>query len=112
MASACRLPSFLWSEAIFTSNYLVNRSPTRANSGMTPEEKYLGIVLNITNLCIFGCLSFLHIPKESRKKLNNKIRKCLFLRYDSKSKVYRLFDSKIQKIVLSHDVIFDKNRIG
>jgi transposase InsO family protein len=109
MAHACRLPSFLWSEAVFTANYLVNRSLTSANSGMTPEEKYSGTVPDITNLRIFGCPSFLHVPKESCKKLDSKTRKCLFLGYDSESKTYRLFEPRTRKIVLSRDVVFDEN---
>jgi hypothetical protein len=86
MASACQLPSFLWSEAIFTASNLVNRSPTCANPGAIPEEKYSGTIPDIHNLRIFGCLAFLHIPKESRKKMDNKTRRCLFLGYDSESK--------------------------
>jgi hypothetical protein len=79
---------------------------------MTPKEKYSCTIPDITNLCIFGCLSFLHIPKESRKKLDSKTHKCLFLGCDSESKVYRVFEPRTRKIILSRDVVFDENRIG
>ena len=40
MSSDCNLPVYLWTEAISHAQYLINRSPTRANSGLTPEAKY------------------------------------------------------------------------
>jgi hypothetical protein len=36
----CKLPGYLWNEAVNIANFLVNCSPTFANQGMTPEEKY------------------------------------------------------------------------
>jgi hypothetical protein len=68
----CNLPTFLWTEAVATANYLVNRSPTRANGGMTPEEKYSGTKPKVNHLRIFGSLAYLHVPKENRKKLDSK----------------------------------------
>jgi hypothetical protein len=79
---------------------------------MTPEEKYSSNVPDISHLRIFGCLVFLHIPKEKRNKLDSKTKRCLFLGYDNESKASRLFDATTRKIFLSRDVIFDKNRIG
>jgi transposase InsO family protein len=35
------LPSFLWAELAKTSVYLLNRSPTKPNSGHTPKEFFL-----------------------------------------------------------------------
>jgi hypothetical protein len=112
LASDCNLPISLWTEAAATAAYLINRNPTRANSGTTPEEKFSGKKPNIDHLNIFGCISYLHVPKDSRKKLDSKTQKCLFLRYDEESKVYRLYDHKRQKIVLSRDVIFDETKVG
>jgi hypothetical protein len=37
MIAESNIPTFLWSEAVHSVNYLVNRSPTRANKGTTPE---------------------------------------------------------------------------
>ena len=43
MSHDCQLPIFLWTEAIAMATYLINRSPTKANLGKTPETKYRGM---------------------------------------------------------------------
>ncbi len=85
------LLSFLWTKTISIANFLVNRSPTKVNLGVIAKEKYTGKKLHVDHFKIFGCVPYLHIPKEQIKKLENKTR-CLFLGYDEHSKVYRLYD--------------------
>ena len=106
------LPTYLWTEAVSHAIYLINHSPTRANSGETPEERYSGIIPDISNLRIFGCIALVHIPKEHRKKLDSKTQTCIFLGFDSETKGYRLFDHHRQKVIISREVIFDETRIG
>lgn len=106
------LPGYLWTEAVATANYLVNRSPTRSNFGVTPEEKYSGTKPHVHHLRIFGCLAYLHVPKEQRRKLESKTKRCLFLGYDEQSKVYRVFDPEKRKVILSKDIICDEAKVG
>jgi hypothetical protein len=106
------VPSFLWSEAVNISNYLVNRGPTRANKGISPEEKYSKKKPHVNHLRVFGCLAYVHIPKQNCDKISSKTKKCLFMGYDDKSKVYRLYDPTEKQIVLSRDVTFDESKIG
>ena len=112
MSSGCNLPVNLWTEAVSHAQYLINRSPTRANSGATPEAKYSGKIPDISDLKIFGCVVFVHIPKENRKKLDSKTLKCMFLGFDSESKAYHLYDQIRQKVVISWDVVFDETKVG
>jgi hypothetical protein len=72
-------------------NLLVNRSPTKANLGVTAKEKYASKKPHVNHFKIFGCVPYLYIPKEQIKKLENKTR-CLFLGYDEHNNVYRLYD--------------------
>ena len=106
------LPTYLWTEVVSHAVYLINRSPTRANSGATPEERYSGTIPDISNLRIFGCIAFVHIPKEHYKKLDSKTQTCIFLGFDSETKGYCLFDHHRQKVIISRDVVFDEMRIG
>ena len=46
----------------------------------------------------------------SRKKLDAKRKKCIFLGYSEESKAYRLYDPKAKKILTSRDVVFDEER--
>ena len=72
MSSDCNLPIYLWTKAISHAQYLVNRSPTRANSGLTPEAKYSGMTPDISNLKIFSCLAYILVPNATRRKLDSK----------------------------------------
>ena len=54
MSHASKLPGYLWTKAVNTANYLVNISPTRANGGMTPDEKYYNIKPSVKHLRVFG----------------------------------------------------------
>ena len=58
LSTHCDLSLFLWSEAVSTANYLINRSPTCANNGMTPEEKYIGQKPSVEHLRNFRLSSF------------------------------------------------------
>ena len=107
-----RLLAFLWTEAVAHANFLVNRSPTQANSGETPEGRFTGTTPDVSNLRIFGCIFHVHVPQEYRKKLDSKSIKCFFLGFDRETKAYRLFDQSKKKIILSRDVVFDESKVG
>jgi hypothetical protein len=112
MAASSNCPSFLWTELVNTANYLTNLSPIHANNGITPDQKYTRCILRIDHLRIFGSLCFLHIPKESRSKLESKTKRCYFLGYDEQSKAYRIFDLAAKRIHISRDIVFDETKIG
>ena len=112
MSSDCHLPTYFWSEAISHAQYLINRSPTRVNRGTTPEAKYIGKTPNISNLRIFGCVAYVHVPKERRRKLDSKTIQCLFIGFDNKTKAYRLYDQTRRRIVISRDAVFDETKVG
>ena len=112
MAVDCNLPKNLWTEVVSHATFLINRSPTRANSGTTPEAKYSSKVPDISTLKIFGCLAYVHVPKDARKKLDSKTHTCKFLGIDSNSKTFRLFDSQIGKVIINRDVVFDESHVN
>ena len=112
MSSDSHLPTYLWSEAISHAQHLINCSPTRANHGTTPEAKYTSKTPNISNLRIFGCVAYVHMPKERRRKLDNKTIQCLFMGFDNETKAYRLYDQTRRKIVISRDAVFDETKVG
>ena len=53
----------------FTS---MNKTPTAAIHGMTPEQKFTGKKPDLSHLKVFGCLAYVHIPDELRSKLDPK----------------------------------------
>ena len=61
---------------------------------------------------MFRCVAYAHVPKEQRKKMDDKGVKCIFIGYSSESKAYRLYDPITKKIIISRDVEFIENNHG
>ena len=64
-----------------TACYLKNRSPTLALVDKTPHEVRSGKNPSIAHFRVFGCDACMHVPKEKRSKLDNKVEKCIFVSY-------------------------------
>jgi len=62
----------------------------------------------VSHLRIFGCLVYIHLPKEKRRKLEPSWKKGTFMRYNETSKVYRIYIPGQCQIEVSRDVIFDE----
>jgi hypothetical protein len=108
MVSDARTPPILWTEATATANYVTNRSPTRASSGITPYQRLRGKKLDLSHLRIYGSIAWVHMNDECRTKLEPKSRKCLFVGYYEESKAYKCYDPQAQKILISKDVRFEE----
>jgi transposase InsO family protein len=72
MLSNAKLQQQLWEEAVSTTCYLVNRSPSTAIECKIPEEVWTGHSCDYSNLNIFGCEAYALIPKHQRSKLDPK----------------------------------------
>jgi hypothetical protein len=55
---------------------------------------------------VFGCDTYVHVPKENRSKLDKKAEKCIFIGYKDGVKGYKLWNLETKKIVYSRDVVF------
>ena len=63
------LPPRFWAEAMTTFMYLRNRTPTKANDGMTPYERFYGMKLDVGHIRTFGCVVRVTLPREMLGKL-------------------------------------------
>jgi hypothetical protein len=108
MLNEKNLPNCFWVEAVVTVVYIMNRTPTSTNHGMTPEEKFTGKKLDVSHLKVLGCIAYVHVPDEKRSKLNLKTKKCIFIGYSLEQKGYRCFNPSTQKLQVSKDVVFDE----
>jgi hypothetical protein len=93
-----------WSEAVHTTFYLINRSPTSSLDGKTPYEAWYGFKPNVNHLRVFGSTFYALVPKEKRTKLENQSMKCTFIGYFDEKKGYRLLSDG--KFIVSRDVFF------
>jgi hypothetical protein len=99
-------PTELWAEAVNTAVYLRNRSPTTALDGITPYESLFNRKPDVANLRVFGCVAFVHVPDNQRKKLDAKSRKAIFVGYPESTKGYKLYDPDSHSFIRSRDVVF------
>lgn len=102
------LSNFYWSKAIQTAVYLLNISYTRSLANLTSYECWFGKKPSVKHLKVFGCLAYVHVNDENRKKLDAKSEKCVFIGYSDHSKAYRFYNPISHKVVVSRDVIFDE----
>ena len=112
MLAEAKLPRKFWAEAVSTAVYLRNRSPTAAVNGMTPFEALTGDKPCVGILRVFGCLAYVHVPKDERRKFDSKSKRCILLGYGSETKAYRLYEKIRGRIIYSRDVIFDESKCG
>ncbi|KAH9752860.1 hypothetical protein KPL71_014876 [Citrus sinensis] len=103
MLKSKRLLKEFWAEAVACAVYLSNRSPTRNVWGKTLQEAWSGRKPGITHLRVFGSIAHVHVPDESRAKLDDKSEKFIFIGYDNNSKGYKLYNPNNGKIVISRD---------
>ena len=81
---AVNAPTEYWGEAAMTAIYVRNLLPTETIvGGETPYERWFGRKPSYRNLSVWGCLAYVLIPKETRKKLDKTAQKCMFVGYTS-----------------------------
>jgi hypothetical protein len=86
--------------------YLVNRSPSSVLVEKTLHEAWNGKKPSLEHLRVFGCDSYVHVPKENRSKLDNKVEKCIFIGYKDGIKGYKIWNLETKKVVYNWDVVF------
>lgn len=102
------LPNNFWAEAVSTTVYILNRSPTKAIMNKTPYELWFKRKPKVGYFKVFGCIAYAHIPSQRREKFDEKGEKYIFIGYSEESKAYRLFKPDTKELVISRDVIFDE----
>jgi hypothetical protein len=66
-------------KATRTTTYVQTRLSHSALGFKTPEEMFTGKKPEVSHLKLFGCLVFVHIPKEKRTKLDPSGKKGIFV---------------------------------
>ena len=78
---------------------------------MTPEEAWSRRIPTLDHFKIFKCVAYAHILDQKRSKLDDKGEKCIFLGVSDQSKAYKLYNPTTKKIIISHDVVFNEERL-
>ena len=104
-----KLSKGFWTEAVLAAVYLINRSPTNALKEKVPAEMWYDEKPNLEKLRIFGCIAYLHIPKELiGGKFESRSKKCFMMGYCING--YRLWCPEDKKNFLGRDIVFDESK--
>lgn len=106
------MPNQYWAESVLTACYLKNRTPSRTIKMKSPYEVWYGSKPDLSNLHIFGCTVYSHVPDENRSKLDPKATKCKFLGYEVGVKGFRLLEESSGKIIVSRDIKCIETKVG
>ncbi|KAL0337676.1 UNVERIFIED_CONTAM: Retrovirus-related Pol polyprotein from transposon TNT 1-94 [Sesamum calycinum] len=101
------LAKSLWGEALLTTAYLINRSPSVPLLGKLPECVWID---KNVDLCIFGCSAFVF---QNGDKLEPHAQKCIFIGYPEGTKGYRLW-LRCQpgfKVIISRNLTFNESEM-
>jgi hypothetical protein len=101
------MPTVFWGEAVVTTVYILNRSPTKALNGRMSYEAWHVRKPAVSHLWVFDCLTFAkelgHIDKlDDRSTLG------VFIGYTEGSKAYHILDLRTQCVRTTRDVVFDE----
>jgi hypothetical protein len=103
------LPINIWKEATRTIVYVHKKIPHRVLGNKTPEEMFSGEKPEFSHLRIFGCLVYVHVPKDKRSKLDPSGKKGICFGYSETLKVYKVYILGYKHIEISRDVTFNED---
>ena len=111
MLFSMQVPKSYWGEAVLTAAYLINRLPTCILGKKSPIEVLLNpSVLFSIPPKVFGCACFVHNHSPSRKKLDPRSLKCVFVGYSPTQKGYKCVHPHSRKWFVSMDVTFHETQ--
>lgn len=90
--------------------YQKNRSPTSRLKGVTPHEAWTGEMPYLGHMRIIGCVAWVHVPKEKRKKLDERSKKCYLIGYEG-TNIFRLWNPVTKQVEGASHVDFDESRM-
>ena len=78
---------------------------------MSPHDLYFGKKLNLAHLRIFISIAYVDMPKEKRRKLDAKAKKCILVGYSDEQKGYKCYNPRTKEVRISRDVVFDESTL-
>jgi len=97
--SGVSLGQEFWVEAVETTYYLVNISPSSTLEDMYPQEVWTSKKSSLSHLRVFGYDAYVHVPKEKRTKLDSKSKRCIFIGYKDGLNGYKIWNPETRKVV-------------
>lgn len=93
-----------WKETTIAAVHVQNRALLRPHSTKTPFELWYGRKPNVKYFRVFGSKCFIKNKDQALGKFEDRADEGIFLGYSSKSKAYRVYNKRLQKVIESCDV--------
>ena len=97
------LPVDFWWDAYATASYIVNRLPTQTVNGyMTPWECVYNKIPDLSHLRIWGCKTYLKMPRNyARKDFRDKVFSGYLIGYSSEGEIgYKIFVPEFKEVMV------------
>ena len=91
-----------------TTVFILNHAPTKALMGKTPFEAWYRHKPSVSFLWTFGCIGHVRKTKPILTKLEDRSTPMVFLGYVEGTKAYRHYDPRGDKVLVSHNIVFDE----
>ena len=75
---------------------------------MTPHEAWIIEKPSLSHLRMIGCIAWVHIPKEKRKKLDERSQKCYLIGCEG-TNIFRVWNPAIKRVEKVSHVDFDES---
>nr|GEV44031.1 hypothetical protein [Tanacetum cinerariifolium] len=108
MLSAAKVPLLFWAEAIATTCFTQNRSLVIPQHEKTPYHIINDRKPPVKFFHIFSSLCYIIRDGENLDKMKEKGDACIFMRYSTQSRAYRVFNKRTRVIVETIHVNFDE----
>jgi hypothetical protein len=96
MLKAMKMPGWFWGEAVVTTVYVLNRSPTQSVEGRTPYEVWHGSKSSVHHFRTFGCVAHMKQGSKRLSKLEDRSTPMVFIGYEPGSKAWQFYDPQHQ----------------
>nr|GEZ73673.1 hypothetical protein [Tanacetum cinerariifolium] len=108
MLSVSKVPLFFWAEAIATACFTQNRSLVIPRHEKTPYHIINDQKSSVKFFHIFSSLCYIVRDGGNLDKMKEKGNECIFVRYSTYSRAYRVFNKRTRVIMESIHVNFDE----
>jgi hypothetical protein len=96
------LPLYLWGEAVLAATYLYNRTPHSSINFKTPYELKYNTKPDISNIRVWGSLTYYKNKGNNIKKLEPRANKGYLIGYGQNQ--YRIWDITLKRPIWSRDI--------
>jgi hypothetical protein len=99
-------PQRFWKQAAEHATFIWNRTKVSRNTGVTPYETMFKRKPSARHWGVFGCDTYVHVPKEQRRALDAKMEPGIYLGHHWAQNCARVYLLRTRKIINTKDVTY------